>query len=130
MLAFCLGWLICQTLSGRLTGESFSIKLLWQQMEGSFMQLKNTPNTPAAIWSRLIRPERNDMNPEAARFFLDLEFDQQDLDRMHELAVKNQADELSADEVVELQNYRQMGLQLDFLRAKARKAIRSQAKGH
>ena len=94
------------------------------------MQLKNTPNTPAAIWSRLIRPERNDMNPEAARFFLDLEFDQQDLDRMHELAVKNQADELSADEVVELQNYRQMGLQLDFLRAKARKAIRSQAKGH
>jgi hypothetical protein len=94
------------------------------------MQLTNTPNTPAAIWTRLIRPERKDMAPEAARFFLELEFDQQDLDRMHELTVKNQEGELAASEIEELQNYRQIGLELDFLRAKARNAIGLPAKGH
>jgi uncharacterized protein YnzC (UPF0291/DUF896 family) len=94
------------------------------------MQLTNTPTTPAAIWTRLIRPQHSDMTPEAARFFLKLEFDKQDLDRMHELTVKNQAGELSAAEVEELQTYRQVGLELDFLRAKARSSITSTAKGH
>jgi hypothetical protein len=36
------------------------------------------------------------MSSEAACFFLKLAFDQQDLDRMHELAVKNQAGRLTA----------------------------------
>jgi hypothetical protein len=88
------------------------------------MQLKHTPNTTAAIWSRLIRPEKNDMSSDAARFFLSLEFDSKDLDRMHELAVKNQSGGLDAQESEELKNYRQIGLELDFLRAKARGALK------
>ena len=47
----------------------------------------------------------------------------QDIDRMHELAVKNQAGELSADERDELNAYRQVGLELDLRRAKARRAV-------
>jgi hypothetical protein len=88
------------------------------------MQLTHTPNTPAAIWNRLLRPDQDDMSVEAARFFLKLAFDQQDLDRMQTLAAKNQEGELTAEEQEELNNYRQIGLELDLLHAKARRAIK------
>ncbi len=93
------------------------------------MHVTESPSTPAAIWNRLLRPERNDMPPEAARYFLNLAFDQDDLDRMHELAVKNQAGGLTADEADELNAYRQIGLELDLLRAKASRAVQSHAAG-
>jgi hypothetical protein len=93
------------------------------------MHATESPSTPAAIWNRLLRPERNDMTPEAAHYFLKLAFDQQDLDRMHELAVKNQAGDLAADERDELNAYRQIGLELDLLRAKASRAVQSHAAG-
>jgi hypothetical protein len=93
------------------------------------MQLSSTANTPAAVWTRLLRPEDGDMSPEAARFFLQLAFDQQDLDRMHELAVKNQAGNLTFDEQEELKDYRQVGLELDLLRAKAHRAVKKRSNG-
>ena len=43
-----------------------------------------------AIWERVIHPTRGDLPLDAAQFFLNLAFDQHDLDRMHELALKNQ----------------------------------------
>ena len=86
------------------------------------MQLTLTANTPAAIWNRLIRPDEDDMSPEAARYFLKLAFDKEDIERMHELTVKNQAGGLSTGEAEELKNYRQIGLELDLLHAKARRA--------
>jgi uncharacterized protein YnzC (UPF0291/DUF896 family) len=70
------------------------------------------------------------MSPEAARFFLNLAFDQRDLDRMHELTVKNQDGMLTAEEAEELKNYRQIGLELDLLRAKARCAIKQSTVSH
>jgi uncharacterized protein YnzC (UPF0291/DUF896 family) len=80
--------------------------------------------TTALIWNRLLRPDHGDMPPEAARFFLHLAFDQQDLDRMHELTVKNQERGLTPEEQDELRTYRQVGLQLDLLRAKARLSLK------
>ncbi len=65
------------------------------------------------------------MPPEVARYFLDLAFDQQDADRMHALAVKNQEGELTPDEQDQLNAYRQIGLELDLLRAKARLAVQT-----
>jgi hypothetical protein len=94
------------------------------------MQLIQTTNTPAAIWTRLLRPEQNDMEPAAARFFLKLTFDQRDLARMHELTMKNQAADLSASELEELKNYRQIGLELDLLRAKALGTIKQPTNRH
>jgi hypothetical protein len=76
-----------------------------------------------AIWERVIHPERGDLPREAALFFLNLAFDRNDLDRIHELTVKNQEGALAADELDALRNYRQVGLQLDLLRSKARLAI-------
>lgn len=79
----------------------------------------------SAIWARVIHPERGDLPPEAARFFLSLAFEQKDLDRTHELLVKNQAGELSDAETEELRDYLQVGLEIDLLRSKVRLAIQN-----
>ncbi len=44
----------------------------------------------AAIWSRIIQPEKNSFSPEAARSLLELRFGERDLSRMNELAEKDQ----------------------------------------
>lgn len=77
----------------------------------------------SAIWGRVISPERGDMPAEAARFFLNLSFDQADLARLHDLTTRNQAGQLTAEEAEALKNFRQVGLQLDLLRSKARLAL-------
>ena len=57
-------------------------------------------NCEAAILSRLIRPERADLSPEAARSILKLEFDDEDRARMHALAAKAQRGELTDAEEI------------------------------
>src|SRR5437762_1492517 len=47
-------------------------------------------NHDVAIMARLIRPNRDDLSPEAAQAILALDFDPQDRDRMHQLALKAQ----------------------------------------
>jgi hypothetical protein len=94
------------------------------------MQLTHTANTPGAIWTRLLKPDHGDMSAEAARFFLNLSFDQHDLDRMQELATKNQEGKLTAEEQDELMNYRQVGLELDLLRAKAMLTLKQHTPRH
>jgi hypothetical protein len=80
-----------------------------------------------AILNRAIRPERGDLPRQAAEAILRFEFDPLDRQRMHELAVKNQAGELSDDEHEVLENYRQVGRLLDLMRSKARLSLRSGA---
>jgi hypothetical protein len=76
-----------------------------------------------AIWERVIHSERGDLPVEAARFFLQLAFEEDDLDRMRCLAAKNQEGTLAPEETEALRNYRQIGLQIDLLRSKARHTI-------
>lgn len=76
-----------------------------------------------AIWERIIQPGKSDLSPEAAAYFLNLSFAGDDLRRMHELAERQQQCELSAAEIAELHAYRQVGLQLDLLRSKARRVV-------
>ncbi len=77
----------------------------------------------AAILQRLIRPKEK-LSQAAARAFLRFNFDEADRARMHELAKKNQADELNANEEIELQSYLKVGLFLDLLHAKAKFSLR------
>jgi hypothetical protein len=72
----------------------------------------------AAILKRLIRPGKK-LAPAAARALLRLDFDKADRARMHELAQKNQADDLTPKEEIELQSYLKVGLFLDLIHAKA-----------
>jgi hypothetical protein len=64
------------------------------------------------------------MPPEAARFFLQLSFEPRDLERMHQLAVKHGEGKLTAAEQDELREYREAGLVLDLLRAKAKLSLK------
>jgi hypothetical protein len=77
----------------------------------------------AMILDRLIKPQKK-LSRAAARALLRLSFDDDDRKRMHELAQKNQADELTAKEEIELLGYLKVGLFLDLIHAKAAKSLR------
>src|SRR5690349_15591344 len=79
-------------------------------------------NSEAAIWTRLIQPEREDLSPDAARSLLRIEFTEQDKSRMHELALKAQAGTLTDPEQAEIDNYCRVGRLLDLMHSKARRS--------
>jgi hypothetical protein len=78
----------------------------------------------AVILKRLIKPQEK-LPPAVARALLRFEFDEEDRTRMHELALKNQADELTPEEEVELRGYLKVGLFLDLIHAKARRSLQT-----
>ncbi|MFS8068728.1 MAG: hypothetical protein ACMG6S_20400 [Byssovorax sp.] len=81
----------------------------------------------SAILSRLIRPERDDLSPDAARSLLKLEFDEQDLARMHALTLQAQSGSLTGAELSELDSYRRVGHLLDLMRSKARRSLQGKS---
>ena len=88
------------------------------------MQTKPAQPYRPAILNRVIRPDRDDLSPDAARSILKLAFEEEDLKRMHELAVKGQEGGLLKDEEAEIAEYRQVGLLLDLLKSKARLSLK------
>ena len=82
-----------------------------------------TRSTEAAILSRLIHPERDDLPSEAAAALLRLHFDREDLDRIHELVTKNQEDALTQAERTELETYLRVSSFIDLMHAKARLSL-------
>jgi hypothetical protein len=84
-----------------------------------------TANTEAAIFDRVIRPDENGLEPSVAQFILDLHFQQEDIDRMNELAAKAREGTLTDDERAELDEYRRAGDVLALLHSKARRSLSS-----
>jgi hypothetical protein len=74
----------------------------------------------------VIQPEKGDLSLEQAKALLRLEFEQSDLDRLHELVVKNQDDELTPADKEELECYLRVSAVLDLMHAKARYSLRKQ----
>jgi hypothetical protein len=87
-------------------------------------QQTGTGNTEAAILTRVIRPENDDLPDEQAKALLRLKFEQSDLDRLHDLAVKNKDDALTPAEKDELEGYLRVSEFLDLMHAKARYSLR------
>ena len=83
-------------------------------------------NVEAAILARVIRPEKDDLPLEQAKALLRLKYEQSDLDRLHELVVKNQVDELTPAEKEELEGYLRVSAFLDLMHAKACYSLRKQ----
>jgi hypothetical protein len=83
--------------------------------------------TEAAILRRVIKPHERNLSATAARALLQLDFEDTDRRRMHELAIKNQDDALSADERADLQAYLHVGMVLDLLHSKATLALKRPA---
>ncbi len=85
-------------------------------------------NNEAAILTRVIQPEQDDLSPTAARALLKFSFTSHDRQRMHDLAVKNQSGALTAAEQHELDSYCRVGRLIDLLGAKARLSLKKRGK--
>jgi hypothetical protein len=88
------------------------------------MQNTHMTSTEAAIVGRLIKPDRGDFSPEAARELLGLQFGDDDKARMQELSLKAQDGTLSEAEQVDIENYRRVGYWLGILWSKARLSLK------
>jgi hypothetical protein len=78
----------------------------------------------AGLLARLIRPDDDDLSPEAARALLNIRFQKSDLTRIHELVTKNQEDALTAVEKADLESYLRVSSFLDLVHAKARHSLK------
>ena len=83
--------------------------------------------TDAAILSRLIRLDADDLSYEAAQSLLELHFDREDLDRLHDLVSRNQDDTLNPAERSELESYLRISTFLDLMHARARRSLKKRA---
>lgn len=87
-------------------------------------QLPTQDTSEAAIFARLWERREGGLSPELARHVLKLEFSEFDQARMHDLAAKNQAGELTAAECETLDNYVKVGDLIAMVQSKARKLLK------
>ena len=92
------------------------------------MSVMIAENSASAIWQRTIETKRSSLDPAAARALLRLKFSPADLKRSDELAGKARAGSLSAADERELEDYRTVGTVLEFLKSKARLALKRPAR--
>ncbi len=89
-----------------------------------------TSTSDTAILSRLIRVNDDNLSAAAAKAWLDIRFEQSDLDRMHELTVKNQDGMLTAKEKQAIGNHRRISFLLDLMHSKARRSLKKTRSVH
>jgi hypothetical protein len=78
----------------------------------------------ATIFARVWETSNGGLSPQVARHILTLGFSEEDMARMHELAVKNQEGQISTEERDELDCYIKVGDLLAILQSKARKLLK------
>ena len=82
-----------------------------------------TGDNEVTILARIFDDERGLLPPELARSLLDVDFSERDKVRMHDLAVRNQADAISPGEREELFAFAKAGTLLSILQSKARRTL-------
>ena len=92
------------------------------------MSVMIAENSASAIWQRTIESKRSGLDTAAARALLRLKFSRTDLERADELAAKASAGSLTSAEERELEDYRAVGTALEFLKSKARHALKRSAR--
>ena len=73
----------------------------------------------------MIHPARHALSPDAAKFFLSLDFTENDHGRLTELARKSSAGAITDAEARELEEYVKVGHLLAFLQSKSRLALQN-----
>jgi hypothetical protein len=87
-----------------------------------------TGDNEVTILARVFDDERGLLPAQLARSILDAEFSERDKARMHDLAVRNQADALSPAEKEELHGFAKAGTLLGILKSKARRTLKIKPK--
>ncbi len=82
-----------------------------------------TGDNEVTILARVFDDERGLLRPALARSIVDVEFSARDKARMHDLAVRNQADTLTPAEKEELHAFAKAGTLLGILKSKARRTL-------
>ena len=77
----------------------------------------------ATVWERTIQPGQADLPPDAARYFLKLQFADADRERMNSLAAKARRGDLAREEETELESFMQLGWFIDLVKSKARLSL-------
>ena len=95
----------------------------WTYLSAIPEPIMPTLNSEAAILKRLIEPDKDDLNPEAANYILRLNFREPDMERMDELAAKAREGTLGSDEQAEVENYEHVGHMLALMQSKARRSL-------
>src|SRR5438309_1654693 len=80
-------------------------------------------SSEVAIFCRLLINGQSKMSPDLARYVLTLGFNDEDQDRMRNLAAGNQEGALSSEEHEELMTYVKAGHLLALLHSKARRSL-------
>jgi hypothetical protein len=78
----------------------------------------------AAVLTRLIRPNNDDLPAPEAKALLNIRFDNHELARIQELVAKNQDNALTPDEKADLESYLRVSAFVDLMHAKARRSLR------
>jgi hypothetical protein len=81
----------------------------------------------AAIFSRVLQPDRATLSAAAARAILDLGFTQADQERMRQLSARDREGTLSAEEQSEINNYERVGHMLSLMKLKASLSLKRRA---
>ncbi len=82
------------------------------------------PTSEVAIWERIIHPT-GPMPRATAQRILELEFSDEERQRMHELAERNSAGTLPPGEEEELDNFCRVGTTLSLLKSRAQQVLKS-----
>jgi len=83
----------------------------------------STGESFAGVLERTIQPGQADLPPDAARYFLKLQFADADRARMNDLAAKAREGILTQEEEAEIANFMQLGWFIDLIKSKARLSL-------
>ncbi len=81
-------------------------------------------NTQIDIWSRILEPDRGDLNPEAVAFILRMDFTPSDRERLQELNERANEGALTKAERTELEEFIRVGDLLATMQSKARRSLK------
>ncbi len=80
--------------------------------------------TGALIWKHVIKPEKDNLTPDTARYILKMDFRESDQKRMEKLSAKAQKGTLTTTEQAELEEYIRVGDLLAIMQSKARRSLK------
>lgn len=87
------------------------------------MALAQTRESETTILARLFSDRLGQLPPEMARYILDIDYNDRDKARLHDLVVRNQDDDLNPAEKEELVAFINAGSMLSILQARARRRL-------
>ena len=82
-----------------------------------------SPNTEAAILSRVIQVQERDLSRSAAEYLLSIRFGEHDIARMNELSESARQGKLTTQEQAELDSYLHVSNLLAVMQSKGRRAL-------